>query len=437
MRTKLRISKILIATLFCLFLANLEIQCAEIIDQNERLTTEVEDKVILLSEPSRYEEAISSLKQIGHPALPVLNKLLQEGTDTERINAARALGEIGIKDALPDMLKSWELKQDEDASDAIAYAIFKIEGKESVKTFIQALNSTNKLVRSDSAEMLGYIEDKQAIPALTKLLSDIDPDVKSSATSALKKLGYTDFSPKTGAVQDLSTKETEIINIQNGQIKENQDTQISTKQKNATLTRLINTAKDKRRQVYVRVAVINDIDLMIWRKIPPENRVTETKRVCDALLFLYEDRKENEEVIRAAGLTLSRLGDRRVVEPALEILNHPQNYSTKMVIRAMGIMGQLKEKRGVAPLAEILKTTDSRDLYRKTATYLGNIGGVEIIKPLVENRSRFGEDDNGSCRRACLRALKENRELLINIVEGKQEGPRDLAITALGIIGDE
>jgi len=62
------------------------------------------------------------------------------------------------------------------------------------------------------------------------------------------------------------------------------------------------------------------------------------------------------------------------------------------------------------------------------------LGGNKIIKPLVENNTRFSNS------RICIRALKDNRKNIVAIVSGEVRVNDDIvksSISALGLIKGE
>ena len=62
--------------------------------------------------------------------------------------------------------------------------------KEAKGLLYESLNDDDGEVRARAAEALGWIEDKQAVKALTKLLkNDEDPEVRASAADALGEIG--------------------------------------------------------------------------------------------------------------------------------------------------------------------------------------------------------------------------------------------------------
>jgi len=62
-------------------------------------------------------------------------------------------------------------------------------GKLSVEPLIQALKDENEVIRKTAARTLGKIGDKAAVPALTIALGDSSPDVRKDSAKALANMG--------------------------------------------------------------------------------------------------------------------------------------------------------------------------------------------------------------------------------------------------------
>lgn len=121
---------------------------------------------------------INALAIIGTPAIPSLTELLFDDNVKIREESARAFS------ALSQALYS-------DPSEKVKYyaskALAKI-GFPAVDTLIQAIQDQNPVVRRFAANALGKIEDRRASKPLTRLLSDIDPEVQTEASKAIEQI---------------------------------------------------------------------------------------------------------------------------------------------------------------------------------------------------------------------------------------------------------
>jgi len=148
---------------------------------------------------------------------------------------------------------------------------------------------------------------------------------------------------------------------------------------------------------------------------------------CSQLLAFLRDENESMPVRNVSASGLAKIQDKRAVPVLLAMLQEMDHFSAEMQRSIVGALGVLRDRRALLPLSEVLKNTPYRQVYGTTAYSLGLIGTSDIVEPLVENISRF---DTGSCKNA----LKRNEDLLLDIVDGKEEGPLIQTIKALGVI---
>jgi len=99
------------------------------------------------------DSAVTSLAQIGPSAVPLLIRAVEEANWVVRQEAARALGEIGDRQA--------------------------------VGPLIAALTDKNQWIRQSAAKALGQIRDERAIESLVEVLDDDIPSVRTTAAAAL------------------------------------------------------------------------------------------------------------------------------------------------------------------------------------------------------------------------------------------------------------
>jgi hypothetical protein len=134
------------------------------------------------------EAAVKALAKIGKPALPELFKTLKmEGPYLFRMNAARALGLIGEKDAIKPLI---EALKDEFANvrrEAVT-ALGLIGDRSATPEILKIMETGNDDLLKAGAEALGRFKDKRAIPVLKRLSDHNNPDVARAAKEALSKI---------------------------------------------------------------------------------------------------------------------------------------------------------------------------------------------------------------------------------------------------------
>ena len=134
------------------------------------------------------ENAVKELSKIGKPAVKaVVDYLGKAEVYLGRANAAKVLGNIKDKTAVPALLKSMK-DEYADVRRLSAEALGKIHDKRAVKTLIKALSDEVDDVKASAAMALGRIGDKSAVPYLKGLLKSQDENVRKSAKWALDRL---------------------------------------------------------------------------------------------------------------------------------------------------------------------------------------------------------------------------------------------------------
>jgi hypothetical protein len=119
---------------------------------------------------------------------------------------------------------------------------------------------------------------------------------------------------------------------------------------------------------------------------------------------------------------------------ALAVLRNYTNHDTFVVRQSMIVLAREKDASGIDETIDILYNTGDKNVFLSAAFSLALLGGDGIIKPLVENNTRF------PTTHLCARALKDNKRHIIDIVTGKVQASDDTvrhAIIALGLIKGE
>lgn len=137
-------------------------------------------------EPARWK-AENALQMIGKPALPYIYRGLRHRNVYVRRHCAWLLGEIPDKASIPDLVRAVD-DEDETVRWKAAFSLKKL-GPDALPPLIQTLGSNSSRARRVAAFMLGEFGVNQAIPALVRALSDPDADTRWKAAGSLAKLG--------------------------------------------------------------------------------------------------------------------------------------------------------------------------------------------------------------------------------------------------------
>lgn len=161
-----------------------------------------------LANPRRSARAVQELVKIGHRVVSRLGKAWKDLSPYAQSEAARVLGEVNDRAAIPvlrEMLTAsdWGVRQK--ACEALA-----AYGKKAIETLSEGLFSTEASVRGLCANALGKIGDPQVFALIQDLLNDTDISVREEAVHALPRLhpkeGYRRLIPIIQQDQDWKVR---------------------------------------------------------------------------------------------------------------------------------------------------------------------------------------------------------------------------------------
>lgn len=144
--------------------------------------------------PAMRETAIHVLGIIGNPAVtPVLVEALHDPVPAVRLQAAKALGRAGDASAVPALLGALS-RADEQLGSQIFSSLVHL-GNVAVPGLIDASNSSSAWMRWHAARALGEICDRRALPILVKVLLDNDHSVAWMGAKGLTRFGRESLNP--------------------------------------------------------------------------------------------------------------------------------------------------------------------------------------------------------------------------------------------------
>ncbi len=131
------------------------------------------------------------LGEMGEVAKTAGTALIEALTDMKgtevRENAAHALGQLNITNAVEPLIKALQEESDEYARRQMAWSLGELKNAKALSVLINTLNNPDKETRGNAAEALGKIKDNKAILPLLKASKDSDVDVQAKAIWALKE----------------------------------------------------------------------------------------------------------------------------------------------------------------------------------------------------------------------------------------------------------
>jgi HEAT repeat protein len=123
-------------------------------------------------------------KEIADALRPVL---LSDPESMARAAAGRALGRLGAREAVPELIKALSDKS-ADVRVVAAAALWRLPDPSAVPMLLARAKDTDKVVREWCALALGVAGDQRAAPELIRLLGDPERSVRLAAVRSLGKL---------------------------------------------------------------------------------------------------------------------------------------------------------------------------------------------------------------------------------------------------------
>jgi HEAT repeats len=144
--------------------------------------------------PAMRETALHILGIIGNPvATPVLVEALHDPVPAVRLQAAKALGRTGDAAAVPALLSALH-GADEQLGSQIFSSLVRL-GNVAVPSLINVSNSNSAWMRWHAARALGEIYDRRALPVLVNDLLDSDHSVAWMGAKGLTRFGRQSLGP--------------------------------------------------------------------------------------------------------------------------------------------------------------------------------------------------------------------------------------------------
>jgi len=221
---------------------------------------------------------------------------------TVRASAGRAIGRLGLRDALPDLITALA---DADTSVRIvaAAALWRLPDPAAVPALVTGLRDSDPSVRQWCALAVGVTEDARAAAPLTQALSDTVSEVRLEAVRSLARIGDpVGMEPLTRvAMDDRESLETRLEAV-------NALASVQSPDKANALVRLLDVSnQDVRAQVVRALGQVGDALV-----IPPLRRLAGTSRG-----------RSIGQVIREAIAQIEARGSAPAVPPATQSANSP------------------------------------------------------------------------------------------------------------------
>ncbi|NYB52411.1 MAG: HEAT repeat domain-containing protein [Methanobacteriaceae archaeon] len=121
------------------------------------------------------------------------------------------------------------------------------------------------------------------------------------------------------------------------------------------------------------------------------------------LIKALNDEKYHEEYLIKTGCikVLGLIGDKRAVEPLIELLDDYDSYVRSSSAKSLGLIG---DKRAVEPLIELLENDINTFVRKASVSALGKLGASNAINPIIDT---IDDDEDPNLTIQCLKSLVE------------------------------
>ena len=160
-----------------------------------RLTDEQYQQLMQQARSTNPEERAAACEQLGREGYrqraeiaPVLREIIRSDTDWRvRASAGRAIGRLGTRDAVPDLVRALR-DPVVDVRVVAAAAIWRLPDPAAVPALIELLGDADASARQWAALALGVIRDTRAVQPLIALLRDPEKAVRLDVIRSLGRI---------------------------------------------------------------------------------------------------------------------------------------------------------------------------------------------------------------------------------------------------------
>ncbi len=324
---------------------------------------------------SAYALGVGALKHADNVE-PLIKAMRKDKYESTRVRAVWSLGEIADKRAIEpliDLLVKGRKKGEKESPAVIAQIITALDkiATPAVQPLIAVLEDKNidEVPRSKAAQILGLIENTDAVEPLISALKDNSVVVRSESAISL------------GLINDRRAVEP-LINVFND---ENEWVTVRVNALNS-----LGKIKDERAVPVLLEALKSNVDAIRNSAVIACGQLKD-KRAVPQLIQMVENEKENDTIRVNAISSLSSIGDSRALGTILNALKS-KNINIKQ--SAIVVCGDLAIKESTGILIPIVKNMNEQTSLRASAAEaLGKIGDKSASSILSERLADRNEPD--------------------------------------------
>ncbi len=321
-------------------------------------------------------------------AIPGLRDLLKDTRYSS--SAAEALGTLGAREAIPDLIRLAE-NPESDALIEAAAALAKLNATESVRALVPHLGSKDDDVRAQALASLGLLGARGSAPAVRVRLKDKAEEVRTAAALALGRLKDADSLP---ALVEALSDESEDVQAEAYRA-------IEAIGPSAVSPSLIKLLRDAGKPLPSRRSAAL---LLRGESAGPELRAVAAVK------------EEPVELRASCVFALGAAGDGGAVEPFLADPAEEVRNSAAMAL------GRTRRREALPALcARLGDPKEDYDVRNSAARALGALGDPQAVKPLLKALKSEGYEVESALALGRLGAKEAAPELLALLVSEERD----------------
>lgn len=308
--------------------------------------------------------AAQALARLENPeSVPLLLKMYGDWSDTTQTIIAQALAQFADKNSLKTFINALEVSNDNDEVRAIAaWALGRIGDQSAVSALQQAIQDEDWTVALNSIEALGKLKATEAVTDLIVLLDDIDDDIRRYAVQALSRIG-----------------DKRAVNILLNHL-EDPDAKVR-----AELYRTLQKLGDVS-AVELLIEALDDDDPIVCQSAASSLQELGADITPTLVTALVET--DNEEIRYSLAQVLGQFGQ-PAVPNLIEIAHHENADVRSSVVQALGWIGG---STALTTLIGLLDNDSDLDVRIHATNAIGWVGDVTAIDSLIGHLDDGADD---------------------------------------------
>lgn len=382
---------------------------------------------------------IDLLADIRHGADPAyIVPMLKDSNGNVRAAAAKALGQLGYMQAIPELIDA--LNDEEWVCFSVLGALGDMGDESAVEAIASLLARPSEVVRFEAIETLGRLGSEKAAEKLVAYLQQAPPEEKNAVVKSLIKIGITpdmaDVAEYLIAMlmegdwedKEVALKGIEALNCVEAvplmvNIAGSMDPSVPDNEEKISLLKATIKSVDSEKEL---LRLLESTD-MKYRGKAFAIQILGEIRSCGAvpILIRYLD-DSRRDLRRASTLALGSIGSNETVNPLLKVSQRDVDAHVRSL--AIEALGNIQSQEAYEPLMELMEIERYYDVLEQIVKSLIKIAPGRFLSGIT------GYSD--SIREIIARMVTE-AEVLLKLAEDPQKKVKIAAINGLGRLGTD